>query len=184
MKRDVFFLLIMIAGASVVVLPSCTRKKDRVKEYIETINAEHQRVADGLDALERSLEQYIPEDMDRSYQAAMDQLDSSALVIAQLEVLKGEEDLRDDAVMLFDTYRMLLSNEYSEIIRLQKKPAGTFTYQDQFYVENLGKFITNHRRKAKEKFETEAALVLERYKVPFSPVIAELDTVSSARTTD
>jgi hypothetical protein len=183
MKRDVFFLMMLLMVA-IVVQPACNRKKLRVKAYIEMINAEHQQVVDKLDALERSMEQYIPADMDRSFQSAMDQLDSSELVIRQLDVLKGEEDLRDDATMLFDTYRMLLRNEYSEIIALQKKPAGTFSHKDQFYVENLGKFITNHRRKAKEKFEKEAALVLERYKVPFSPVVAELDVPSSSRTTD
>jgi hypothetical protein len=184
MKRDVFFLLMILMIVGVVILPSCNRKKIKVKEYIETINGEHQRVVDKLDALERSLEQYIPADMDRSYQTVLDQLDSSAMVIAQLELLNGEDDLRDDVVMLFDTYRMLLTREYSEIIRLQKKPAGTFTVQDQFYVENLGKFITNHRRKAKGKFEAEASLVLAKYKIPFAPVVAELDVASSSRTKD
>lgn len=182
MKRNSVVLLTLLMLLPALVFTSCSRKKDKVKTYVQAVNYEHQRVINRLDALERALESYVPSIMDKTYQEVFIQLDSSEKVINALKPLKTEENLRDDAMLLFDTYRLLLENEYSEIIRRQKKSAGTFTVADEFLVTNMGKHIAVNRKKAKEKFEREAALVLAKYKIPFEPVKEEAAEVSSSKT--
>lgn len=184
MKRDPFSLNIVILIVLISVLTGCTSKRTKVKEYVEAINYEHQLVVNRLDALERSLESYIPDIMERTYNDVLNQLDSSEMVVRGLKPVTEESDLRDDALLLFDTYRLLLTNEYSEMIQRQKKPAGSFTVADEFLVHNLGNFVANHRRKAKEKYEREAANVLEQYKIPFEPVAEESPDSNSSKTKD
>jgi hypothetical protein len=167
-----------------LLFTSCSSRKKKAEACVKAINYEHQLVVNRLDALERSLESYIPEGMDRAYQQVMAQLDSSEVVIRGLKGMKMEDDLRDDALLMFDTYRLLLENEYVEIIKRQKKPAGAFTVADEFLVNNLGRHININRQRAKVKFEKEAAVVLEKYGVPFEPVADELSDVSSAKTQD
>jgi len=184
MKRDFISLFILFMVIIITVLTGCSSKKDRIREYVEAINYEHQLVVNRLDALERALESYIPDIMDRTYIQVLEQLDSSEVVIRSLKPVNKDSDLRDDALLLFDTYRLLLKNEYSEIIQRQKKPAGTFNMADEFLVNNLGIFIANNRIKAKAKYEREAAAVLEKYNIPFKPVVEELSDSNSARMKD
>ena len=181
-KKSVFLFLAIFTA--ILLLPGCSQKKLKVKLFIEKINFEHQLVINRLDALERSLESYVPGIMDKTYQEALDQLDSSETVIRNLKPLKGEDDLRYDALVMFDTYWLLLTNEYAEIVTRQKKPAGTFTAADEFLVANLGKFIGINRKRAKEKYEKAAALVLEKHDLQFEPVTGELPEISSAKTKD
>lgn len=182
MKRPMLFVLIAVVTVSVVLLPGCSRKKERVKAYVEAINFEHQLVVNRLDALERSLESYIPEIMDKAYGDVLQQLDSSELVVRNLKPPRADANLRDEALLLFDTYRLLVENEYIEIIERQKKPAGRFTVADEFLVNNLGKFIHNNRNKAKIKYEQVAAGILEQYGIPFEPVNEEVPAVNPSKT--
>lgn len=184
MKRESVYLNFTFLVIIITLISGCTSKKDRVREYVEAINYEHQLVVNRLDALERALESYIPDIMDRTYIQVREQLDSSEAVIRSLKPVNKDSDLRDDALLLFDTYRLLLENEYSEIIERQKKPAGTFTVADEFLVNNLGVFVANNRIKAKAKYEREAAAVLEKYNIPFKPVVEELSDSNSARMKD
>jgi len=172
----------LLAGA--VMLAGCGRSKERVRTQVQTISFEHQLVVNRLDAMERSLESYVPSIMDKTYQEVLMQLDSSTVVIKGLKPLKEDEDLRDDALLLFDTYRLLVENEYGEMIRRQKKPAGTFTAADEFLVANLGKHVALNRRRAKEKYEKEAARVLAAHNIAFEPVKEEVPEVSSSKTPD
>jgi hypothetical protein len=185
MKRAVIYSFSLLIVALMLVFFSCSRRGDRVREHVEKINFEHQLVINRLDALERALETYIPDIMDKAYEDAVRQLDSSAVVIRSLQPVTPETDLRAEALLLFDTYRILLKNDYQEIVERQKKPAGAFTVADQFLVENLGRLIYNNRKRAKEKYEREAAGVLEAWGIAFSPVVAEFDEdVSSSRKQD
>lgn len=177
-----FPLAALLAG--VFLLAGCSQNKERVRTQIKTINFEHQLVVNRLDALERSLESYVPSIMDKTYQEVLVQLDSSTVIIKGLKQVKEDTDLRDDALLLFDSYRLLVENEYSEMIRRQKKPAGTFTAADEFLVTNLGKHVSVNRKRAKEKFETEAARVLAEYNIAFEPVKEEVPEVSSSKTPD
>lgn len=165
---------IFLTFSVLLLITGCTREKDRVREQIDAINYEHQLVVNRLDALERALESYVPDIMDRTYLQALEQLDSSEIVIRSLPGVNSENDMRDEALLLLDRYRLLLNNEYPEIIRIQKKPAGKFTAADEFLVINLGKHIDNYRRRAKETYEKEAASVLEKYGISFSPVTEEI----------
>lgn len=183
MNKATVYLNIGFLVIITTLLSGCTSKKERVREYVEAINYEHQLVVNRLDALERALESYIPDIMERTYSQVQEQLDSSEVVIRSLKLVNRDSDLRDDALLLFDTYRLLLENEYSEIIRRQRKPAGTFTAADEFLVNNLGVFIANNRRKARAKYEKEAAALLEEYNIPFKPVIEELPDSNSSRMT-
>ncbi len=184
MKNKSLVLSVVLLLAAGLVFTSCGRKKERARTQVKTINYEHQLVINRLDALERSLESYVPSIMDNTYQEVLNQLDSSTVVIKALKPLKEDEDLRDDAVLLFDTYRLLMKNEYSEMVRRQKKPAGTFTAADEFLVANLGKYVFINRKRAREKFEKEAARVLALYNIPFEPVTEEAPEVSSSKTPD
>ncbi len=164
----------VLIGA-LILQASCGNRGERVREHVEAINYEHQLVVNRLDALERSLESYIPEMMDKALEDAFRQIDSSTVVVQSLRPVSPETDLRSEALLLFDTYRLLLENDYFEIIERQKKPAGRFTAADQFLVENLGRLIYNNRQRARTKYEREAALVLEEFGISFKPVVAELD---------
>jgi hypothetical protein len=182
MKHASLLTPVCLLLVAMLTLTSCGRKKEQVKLQVKTINYEHQLVVNRLDALERSLESYVPSIMDKAYQDVMNQLDSSTVLIKGLKTLKEDEDLKDDAMLLFDTYRLLLENEYSEMVKRQKKPAGTFTAADEFLVANLGKHIAVNRKKAKEKFENEAARILALYDIPFDPVQPERsDTIPSTK---
>jgi hypothetical protein len=178
MKTTVIFLFFII---STLVYFGCTSKQTKVREHAEAINYQHQRVVNRLDALERSLESYVPDLMDKTWSEALQQLDSAELAVRGLRPVSPESDLRAEALLLFDTYRLLLNNDYPEIIERQKKPAGSFTIADQFLVENLGRLIASNRQRAKQRYEREAATVLESWDVPFKPVIAEVDEVTPSR---
>jgi len=185
MKRAVVHSVSLLLLVLLVSTISCSRRGDRVRAHVEAINFEHQLVINRLDALERALETYIPDIMDKAFDDALRQLDSSAAVIRMMKPVTPETDLRAEALLLFDTYRILLKNDYIEIVERQKKPAGAFTVADQFLVENLGRLIFNNRKRAKEKYEREASMVLEAFGIPFRPVVAELDEeVSSSRKQD
>jgi hypothetical protein len=182
MKTRTFLMPLLLLMLTAILFSSCGRNKERARQQVKTINYEHQLVVNRLDALERSLESYIPSIMDKTYLEVLSQIDSSTVVIKALKPLKEDEDLRDDAMLLFDTYKLLLDNEYSEIIRRQQKPAGSFTAGDEFLVKNLGKHVSINRKRAKEKFEKEAARVLALYNIPFEPVQDEIiDSVSNKK---
>jgi hypothetical protein len=174
--------VLLVISLTTLAYLGCTSKQTRIREHAEAINYEHQRVVNRLDALERSLESYIPEVMDRAYREALQQIDSAEHAVQSLQPVNPESNLRDEALLLFDTYRLLLMNDYPEIIERQKKPAGTFTIADQFLVENLGLLISNQRQRAKQRYEGEAAKVLDSWEIPFKPVIAELDEATPSRT--
>lgn len=185
MKKASVLTLAMIALFSVLLLPSCTGRKQKVKEYVEAINFEHQLVINRLDALERALEVYVPDIMDKAYEDVLRQLDSSSIAVKRLKPPTNDANLHDDALLLFDTYRLLLENDYFEMKERQKKPAGRFTVADEFLVNNLGKHIDKNRKSARARYEKVAAAVLEQYGIPFMPVEEEaLVEISSSKTPD
>lgn len=184
MKRALIPSLAILTMFSFLFLSSCTSRKQRIKEYVEAINFEHQLIINRLDAMERALESYVPDIMDKAYEDALRQLDSSVIVVKQLTPPTNDANLRDDALLLFDTYRLLLENDYFEIKERQKKPAGRFTVADEFLVTNLGKLIYNNRKSAGSKYERVAAEVLEQYGIPFTPVAEDVVDVSSSKTPD
>lgn len=172
MKKTLPVLLSVLMVISVCTMTSCHRKKGKVKAYVETINQVHQQVIDRFDELEHTLESYIPDSMDHALMKAQMQLDSAEMVVNGMEAVNPESDLKSDALLLFSTYRMILSDNYTDMIRHLKKPAGTFRPADEFYVNNLGGLIYRRRLKAKERYELEAAKVLATFDIPFKPVMA------------
>jgi hypothetical protein len=172
MKKNLPVLFSILMVCSMITTTSCHRKKGEVKAYVETINQVHQQVIDRFDELDNTLERYHPDSMDLALLKAQLRLDSAEVAVNGLEAVNPESDLKSDALLLFSTYRMILNDNYADMILHLKKPAGTFRPADQFYVNNLGELIYRRRQKAKERYELEAAKVLATFDIPFKPVMA------------
>ncbi len=79
-----------------------------------------------IEALIDSYDNFIPQQMDSAHSKALFVVDSLIKRTIKLAPFKNDSTFRDSAIKLFKTYKMVLEDEHSWIIKLLKLPAEQY----------------------------------------------------------
>ena len=65
--------------------------------------------------------------MDRCYSETMKQIETGTDVVSKLDKFGGNSDFKDAALKLFGVYKMLMQNEFKQMIAINKLPDEQYT---------------------------------------------------------
>jgi len=123
MKR----ILGLLSLSLVLILSSCGPTAEEAAEYNDKIIAEQSAIVVKIDKLDESFQYYIPADMDAAYNEAINQISKSVEAVTALDKFDGKTDFKDEALVLFSSYKTILESEYKEMVRIYKIPDEQFT---------------------------------------------------------
>ncbi len=141
MRNFTFVLLFFSLGLFVSCGPSV---EDAIK-YSDNIEKQNELVIGKLEELIDSYDEYIPEEMDNAYAAAVAQVDKSIEFADKLKPFGEDSTFKVGVQKLFATYKSILDVEHKKIIGLLKLPAEEYGDEE---IAEYAKLIENANQKA------------------------------------
>jgi hypothetical protein len=121
--RNFTFVLLFF---SLVLFVSCGPSVEDAIKYSDEIEKQNELVIGKLEELIDTYDEYIPEEMDNAYAAAVAQADKSIEFVNKLKPLGEDSTFKVGAQKLFATYKSILDVEHKTIIGLLKLPAEEY----------------------------------------------------------
>jgi hypothetical protein len=145
MKKVFGFLSLVV----VMMLVACGPTQEQAAEYNDQIIDQQIAIVDRIDVLVESYQYYIPADMDKAYNDAVNQVNKGIETVTALDKFDGKTDFKDAALELFNGYKAALENEHKEMVRIYKIPDETFTEE---HYQQWDKLAEEADRKMEEAF--------------------------------
>lgn len=134
------------------ILISCGPTQEEAVKYNDDIIKEQKLIAEKLDVLLASYEDYIPEEMDAAYESVLNQINASIDKVSKMEEFDKSDEFRQKALELFKTYKSVIENEHVEMVRIYKIPQEEFTDEHRIKWDELFKASENKIDKAINDF--------------------------------
>lgn len=138
--------------AVVMMLVSCGPTPEQAAEYNDKIIDQQISIVDKIDALVESYQYYIPEDMDKAWNEALNQANKGIEAINALEKFDGSTDFKEAALELFNSYKAVLENQHKEMVRIYKIPDEQFTEEHYNQWDKLAEEADKKMEEAFDKF--------------------------------
>lgn len=140
--RNFTFILLFF---SVFLFFSCGPTVEDAIKYSDDIEAQNELIIGKLEELIDSYDEYIPEEMNNAYAAAVAQVEKSIDFANKLKPLGEDSTFKNGAEKLFATYKSILDVEHKRIIELLKLPADEYGDEE---IAEYAKLIESANQKA------------------------------------
>jgi hypothetical protein len=161
--------LLIILSLTGFFLVSCSNSKEKNKEketgknaealhfenpedYNNAILEQQSLIFESVDNLDKAINNYEPAEMDDAIANAKKTIDNSLIQINRIGFFKGDSLYSEAAKVFFETYKEIIYNEYSQLVKLYKLSEEEFGEEGIRIVDSLDNSITNKQDSSFKKF--------------------------------
>ncbi len=157
-------LLFTVSFALALFISSCAPSSEQAASYNDTIISEQILIIEKIDSLTESFNDYeIPDLMEKSLNAAKQQIDKSIANVNKLPKFDNTEDYKITTLELFNVYKAVVENEFSEMVKLYKIPDAEFKDEYHLQFEEFQNEAHNKMDKAEAKFSAYQSEFAKKY---------------------
>jgi len=161
MKKIFGFLSLVV----VMALVACSPSPEQAAAYNDKIIDEQIAIVDKIEVLVETYQYYIPADMDKAYNDAINQTDKAIANVTAMDKFDGKNTFKDAALELFNGYKVVLESEYKEMVRIYKIPDDSFTEEHYQQWDKLAEEADKKMEVAFEKFGKVQDEFAKKYKL-------------------
>ena len=134
---------IILITAIVLFATACNNNTQEAIEYNNTIANEQIAIQEKINILDKSFENYIPEEMEESYSKAVLQLKNSTEIVKNLDDFNGDASLKKAGLNFFVVYQDILDNYYSKIVENLSKHDSIYSETDKELLLEINEEMQN-----------------------------------------
>jgi hypothetical protein len=149
MKKMISVFSLLCAMTMII---SCGPTSDDAIKYNDTLVNMQSRVFDKESALIDMVGKNTPDKIDPLYKDLLTQIDKATDTLEKIGGFDGKTDMKDAVSKVLATYKLVATNEYTEIIKLAKMPDSLYTQDDDNKKIDLSKKIDDELDKAVNDF--------------------------------
>jgi hypothetical protein len=147
-----------------LIIVSCGPTTQDAIKYSETIIDKQIAIVKTIDILDESFNHFDIKDTEKTRIEALNTTNNAIEAITKMENFEKECVFKNEALILFNTYKSILEDEYVKIIELYNLPQEEYTMVEDNMWNEISKKLTKKKDSSFNKFNEQHLLFAQKYK--------------------